>query len=727
MLMFKSPRTSLGVFALALLLPACDPVPSDRLSSTQSTAVHHHAIDRQAWVARHHPRLHAIDPQSPFSLGNGRFAFTADVTGLQSLPELYFARGIPLETKARWAWHTRANPEGHTLEDAMESYPAYGREVKFPTRMDTLAGQWLRENPHDLPLARLGLILDRAALDASVLTDIDQQLDLWKGQLFSRFHLAGEPVSVTTLVNSEVDQLAVELASPLLAEQRLGVVVAFPRGYDPAVKNTPPILWDADGEHETTLVRQADGVALFHRRVDDSEHYALLQWSGEAELVEAARHRYHLLPAGGEQLRVYLHFSVDAVSREAAPDFAVLQAQVANHWRDFWQSGAALDLGGSSHPRAAELERRLVLSRYLMAIQARTDQPAQETGLTNSSWYGKHHSEMAWWHAAHWALWDQPEELERMLNWYQRQLDSARELARYRGLDGARWAKMVGPDNRESPGGNPLIIWNQPQPIHLAELLYRRTGDDSILRTYATLVEDTAATLATMLVWDEEAQRYSLDSPIWIAQEIYEPRQTRNPGFELAYWREGLRLAQLWRQRQGLAPREDWQERLDKLAPLPVKDGKYVAIESIPDTFDNRASRRDHPSMLASYGLLNDPGVDAASMNATLDAVLADWDWEAQIWGWDYPMIAMTAARLGRPDTAVEILLADSVHNHYLPNGHCPQPGSELRVYLPANGALLAAVAMMAGGWEGAPERPAPGFPDDGRWQIKAEGFMPFP
>ena len=60
-------------------------------------------IDRQAVVARHDPQLRAIDPQAPLTVGNGRFAFTADVTGLQTLPDLYQAPGIALETQARWS------------------------------------------------------------------------------------------------------------------------------------------------------------------------------------------------------------------------------------------------------------------------------------------------------------------------------------------------------------------------------------------------------------------------------------------------------------------------------------------------------------------------------------------------------------------------------------------------------------------------------------------------
>ncbi|PXY37415.1 hypothetical protein [Prauserella flavalba] len=41
--------------------------------------------------------------------------------------------------------------------------------------------------------------------------------------------------------------------------------------------------------------------------------------------------------------------------------------------------------------------------------------------------------------------------------------------------------------------------------------------------------------------------------------------------------------------------------------------------------------------------------------------------------------------------------------------------------YCPAAGGLLYAVAMLAAGWDGAPEGDAPRFPDDGSW----EGLSP--
>ena len=68
-------------------------------------------IDRQALVTRHNPVLRTFDPESPLSVGNGQFAFTVDVTGLQTFPEA-FDRTIPLGTLSQWGWHSAPNPAG---------------------------------------------------------------------------------------------------------------------------------------------------------------------------------------------------------------------------------------------------------------------------------------------------------------------------------------------------------------------------------------------------------------------------------------------------------------------------------------------------------------------------------------------------------------------------------------------------------------------------------------
>ena len=77
------------------------------------------------------------------------------------------------------------------------------------------------------------------------------------------------------------------------------------------------------------------------------------------------------------------------------------------------------------------------------------------------------------------------------------------------------------------------------------------------------------------------------------------------------------------------------------------------------------------------------------------------------------------------PENAINALLTPQRTNTYLPNGHNFQD-NRLRCYLPGNGGLLTAVAMMCAGWDGE-TRHNPGFPDNGAWDVKWEGLLPLP
>jgi hypothetical protein len=110
-------------------------------------------------------------------------------------------------------------------------------------------------------------------------------------------------------------------------------------------------------------------------------------------------------------------------------------------------------------------------------------------------------------------------------------------------------------------------------------------------------------------------------------------------------------------------------------------------------------------------------------MRRTLNWVMNNWNW-ATTWGWDYGMIAMCAARLGETETAVDALLIDKGKNTYLVSGHNFQEPKRLRLYLPGNGSLLTAVAMMCAGWDGCDKVNNPGFPDNGKWNVRWEGFQ---
>jgi protein-glucosylgalactosylhydroxylysine glucosidase len=283
---------------------------------------------------------------------------------------------------------------------------------------------------------------------------------------------------------------------------------------------------------------------------------------------------------------------------------------------------------------------------------------------------------------------------------------------------------MVAYDGRESPSTiGPFLIWQQPHPIYYAELLYRHRGDEAVLHRFKDIVFASADFMASYPQLDIAGNRYVLGPPLIPAQEIYKPDETFNPAFELAYWKYGLETAQTWRERLKLPRDKKWDEVLKRLSALPIKDGLYQNAGNALNTFEDAFHRNDHPSVLGAFGMLPNAAIDRKAMTRTLERVLESWNWQ-RTWGWDYPMIAMNAARLGRPELAVEALLMDVPKNRYLNNGHNYQD-ERLPLYLPGNGGLLAAVAMMAAGWEGAPAGHAPGFPKNGLWTVRYEGLMP--
>lgn len=704
-------------------------------------------IDRHALVIRHNPVLTHPDKLSPLSVGNGDFAFTADVTGLQTFPEFYsrseqnaaapgpdgfqsnreLEGSTPLATQSQWGWHSFPNPEKFTMNDATAIYDANGKQVPYASRQQTPAGDWLRQNPHRLNLARIGFELkktDGSVVQINDLENIHQELDMWTGTLNSRFEIDGDQVTVQTRVHPETDQLSVWVDASSLGQEQIAVKIEFPYGHGIHVGD--PSDWLQPDKHSTQQIESGTSTVVLHRILDEDEYFVDLSWSGNAQMSNPVQHQYVLSFSNtSEQLSFSVSFS-EELPFDELPTVDSAKEASANYWQNFWTSGGAIDLSESSDPRAHELERRIVLSQYLTSIQGNGNLPPQETGLTYNSWYGKFHLEMHWWHGVHFALWDRLPMFEKSLGWYQKIMDTAKQATEVQGYEGVRWPKMVSPDGRDSPSTvGVFLIWQQPHPIYYSELVYRENPTLETLKKYRDVVFATAEFMASYSSWIDERNEYRLGPPLIPAQEIFPPEETFNPGFELAYWKFGLETAQKWRERLGLERDPDWDHVLKHLPTIPEQDGLYVNAESAPNTFEDPEQRRDHPTLLASCGFLPCTYVDKEQMRRTLHKVMESWNWD-HTWGWDYPLVAMTAARVGEPELAIEALMMDVQKNTYLPNGHNYQD-PRLTLYLPGNGGLLTAAAMMAAGWDGAPDIDAPGFPKDGRWIVRHEGLKPMP
>jgi len=171
-----------------------------------------------------------------------------------------------------------------------------------------------------------------------------------------------------------------------------------------------------------------------------------------------------------------------------------------------------------------------------------------------------------------------------------------------------------------------------------------------------------------------------------------------------------------WKKRLDCPVPQSWKEVAEKLAELPVRDSVYLFTEDGIDSYRNDRFLSDHPAVLGCLGMLPETEkVDRETMRRTFNRVTERWNWSST-WGWDYPMVAMTAAELGLSGQAVRFLMLDTQKNTYLPNGHNCQDG-RLTIYLPGNGGLLTAVARMCTGNQ---------FPVDGTWNVRWENLKDF-
>jgi hypothetical protein len=706
-------------FAALLLITACNPRSENSVT----------AIDRHAVVVRHNVHLTAPDTLGSLSVGNGAFTFTADVSGLQTFYRDY-ENGIALGTQAEWAWHKMPTNEGFTLNDVAQEYETCnGRKVPYAIQRSDgrarEATQWLRANPHRLHLGLTGLQLLKKDGTPARLTDlkeIDQTLDLWSGTLVSKYTIDGDPVQVELVSLTDADGIAVRITSPLIPSDRLSVWLKFPYGAECHV--CPGYDFEKPERHQTLISKSAENETVLERVLDSTRYFVNISHAG-ARVGETSAHTFTITPGGDTEV---LEFTVQYSPREEmsiTASFEELLDKGTTFWNNFWKSGGIIDFSKCTDPRAQELERRVILSQYLTRVQCSGTLPPQETGLTMNSWYGKFHLEMHWWHGVHFALWGRPELLEKSMAYYTRILDKARHTASWQGYRGARWPKMTDPYGNESPSSvGVFLAWQQPHTIYYAELLYRE-DPESALQKYQEIVLETAEFMASFAQFNATDSLYHLCQPLIPAQEIFPAAKTNDPPFELAYWRYALDLAQQWRTRAGLEPDPTWQDVIEKLAPLPRHNGYYLPAAGAVEAYTNDDNRRDHPVVTGAYGVLPlTEKIDTAIMANTFDEIMGRWNWETT-WGWDYPMLAMCAARLGKPEKAIDALLMDVQKNTYLENGHNYQD-QRLRLYLPGNGGLLTAVAMMAAGWDGA-SGDAPGFPKDGKWNVRWEGLRGMP
>ena len=363
-------------------------------------------MDRRALVDRANVVVTSVDPQTVLSVGNGQTAFTADVTGLQTLNATYLSPPLLTQTHADWGWHVTPPPAGvEPLRFTEAEISARNHSARYPVLQPKLAAEtaWLRANPHRLSLLRLFLRRTDPRLPPIAPSDLRsprQTLHLWNGTLTSSFELDGAPVSVVTAVHPSLDALATRVCSAAVRtrpgpspspdsdslalalaqvrSRRLGLGLAFPYGSEAFQGG---LEWGKADRHASTLVsggRRCDGRPVLLRRLDATTHYVhLALGGGGCPHLAAGRvpHDWSIARAEGGGAEGGVEGGVEggasgegsacldatlwlspAREQVAPPSAAEVFAAAAAHWPREWSRGAALDLSGSAAKGAAALE-----------------------------------------------------------------------------------------------------------------------------------------------------------------------------------------------------------------------------------------------------------------------------------------------------------------------------------------------------------------------------------
>ena len=142
-------------------------------------------------VERHKVINTKFDSLSSLSVGNGKFAFTVDVTGFN------LSRNFMQKV---FLWAHRVNgagivfpltPENYTFNETLKNYKLNGRDISYSVQLKEPergknAVNWFRQNPHRLQLGNIGLEITKndgtlAAIED--IKDIHQTLNMWTGEI----------------------------------------------------------------------------------------------------------------------------------------------------------------------------------------------------------------------------------------------------------------------------------------------------------------------------------------------------------------------------------------------------------------------------------------------------------------------------------------------------------------------------------------------------------------
>jgi hypothetical protein len=139
------------------------------------------------------------------------------------------------------------------------------------------AADWFRQNPHRLQLGNIGFDSHQDGTAASIqdIKNIQQELDLWTGEIHSRFRLTISQLKFYHLP-FEQDEIAVSVRSELVKLGRLKIFIRFPY----------PLVNGLMLEITGTTMKDIQPYSVHQRWrryspvLDSNEYWTDLRWSG---------------------------------------------------------------------------------------------------------------------------------------------------------------------------------------------------------------------------------------------------------------------------------------------------------------------------------------------------------------------------------------------------------------------------------------------------------------
>lgn len=584
-------------------------------------------------IIKYNLKFNHIDSKNPVTIGNGDFAITLDQTGTQSLYETY--KDIPLSTMSNKNWF---------YKDKKNIKPSYvdGKAYMLFNLDNDPNYQINRQYPFKYSFMQILLYDNDKLIDINNIKDVKQELDLYKGIVTSSFNYKEKINKTISFIYQDHDEFNFKLQS-----DNLNLALKF--NYPSYTKNgyRLDIL-------PNVLVKE-DRITLLY---DDKNSLSFkLKSSSNYQIVENT-----------------LIFDDNNVSFSLALD-EIKEGKLLD---EFWKCDNGIIIDNE------ELEKKMVLSKYLLHVNSTGIYPPQESGLTYNCWNSKFHLEM---HLIH-SLWNiynnHVGDLVKSFDYYLSIMPSSLKRASLNGYKGLRFPKMTGPDGEDSPSNiGPLLIWQAPHILFMLQEIYYLYNKENIIKKYEPLISGTIDFMISFLTLKDS--KYQMLDPLLEACESIPLDRCQNPSFELEYWRYTLeRQPKIDTVLYG-HQRYDYLDITSKIITPKEDDGIYLKTYGVIDKYD---LYKDHPTEGFLMSFFKSKIVDKEKMVKTIDYILKNMDLSSY-WGWDFPFLGLSLLNCGEIEKSIEVTQLNTINNQYLYNGYNTSPRDDLKAYLPGNGAFL--------------------------------------